>query len=59
MRLVTFAPQVCLSKKLVGCEGLIAYARFANQQQVKDEAFAQVITTFFTIAVLAAAFLSF
>ena len=38
MELITFTPQECIDGRVVGCEKLVAYARFNKQPETQSEA---------------------
>ena len=61
MTLITYSPYRCNSEadRLKGCEELIAYARVAIDQEIKETAGYQIATTLFTCIVLTVAFIVF
>lgn len=59
MELNTFTPQECISGLIVGCENLVAYARYNKQSETQQEAILQFATTIFTCFVLTGASLIF
>ena len=59
MELVTFTPEVCLSKDVKGCDHIVPYARFNKRAAKQEEATLQFTTTLFTCLVLSIAFLIF
>jgi hypothetical protein len=59
MELITFTPQECIDGRIVGCEKLVAYARFNKQPETQSEAILQFATTIFTCFVLTGASLIF
>jgi len=59
MSIVTFTPDVCVDKTIVGCDKLVAYARFNISSAIVEQAYLQFTTTIFTCIVLTIAFMVF
>ena len=53
MKLVSFIPVQCTKEKKLGCDQLVAYARFQMQLEKREEAKLQFSTTIFTCIVIA------
>lgn len=59
MDLITFTPLECLNNQVLGCDQLVAYARFNKRYEKVQEAILQFLTTLFTCCVLTVASLVF
>jgi len=60
MELVSYTPQECLDNPtILGCDQLVAFARFQMQKEIQMEARYQFLTTLFTCVVLTVASLTF